>query len=291
MHQLSRELQAEGVFLYPSLLVLSARIQGNASAIKQGEYAIKSGENAQDLLEKLVAGSTVQYRVTLVEGWTFAQALSAIQSSERITVELTNSDLADAAATLNLPYENPEGALFPDTYFYTAGSTDKQIIKRASDKLQQILEEQWRIKLGALPYANPYQALIMASIIEKESAASSERGKIAGVFIRRLELGMRLQSDPTVIYGMGADYDGDIRRKDLQTTTAYNTYRISGLPPTPIALAGLESIRASLNPEAGDDLYFVSQGDGTHYFSSNLEEHNAAVRRLIELSSPNESEQ
>ncbi|MFK7862843.1 MAG: endolytic transglycosylase MltG [Pseudohongiellaceae bacterium] len=281
LHQLSRKLQANNIFEYPQLLVLYARIQGDSDAIKQGKYLLEQGETANDLLLKVVAGKTIQYRVTLVEGWTFSQALTAIQASENITVQLSGLSSAEIAEKAGIPYENPEGALFPDTYFYSAGSTDTEIIKRASEKLQLVLAQHWEQRLGALPYDTPYQALVMASIIEKESAASSERGKIAGVFVRRLEQGMRLQSDPTVIYGMGDEYDGDIRSKDLRTTTAYNTYRINGLPPTPIALAGNESLMASLNPESGNELYFVSQGDGTHYFSSNLQEHNAAVKRLI----------
>lgn len=279
--QVARALQSNNVIRYPQLLVLYARINGSASSIQQGEYKIEGGDSPADLLAKMVAGKTIQYRLTLVEGWTFADALKAIQASEKIEIQLAELTPQEIAQKIGLPYEHPEGALFPDTYFYSAGSSDTEILERASNKLQQVLNQKWQTRLGALPYSSPYQALIMASIIEKESAASSERGKIAGVFVRRLELGMRLQSDPTVIYGMGNNYDGDIRRKDLRTTTPYNTYRVNGLPPTPIALAGAESIQASLNPEPGDHLYFVSQGDGTHYFSSNLEEHNAAVSRLI----------
>lgn len=279
--QISRELQSKNVIRYPRLLALWARLKGQSGSIQQGEYQIADGDSPADLLAKMVVGKTIQYRVTLVEGWTFQQALAAIQSSEKISIELAGIEPSEIAKKIGLPYDHPEGALFPDTYFYSAGSSDTEILRRASEQLQKVLEQQWQTRLGALPYDSPYQALIMASIIEKESAASSERGNIAGVFIRRLELGMRLQSDPTVIYGMGTDYQGDIRRKDLQTTTPYNTYRVNGLPPTPIALAGEESIRASLHPEPGEYLYFVSQGDGTHYFSTNLEEHNAAVSRLI----------
>lgn len=283
--QVSRELKSKGLFDYPILFNLLARMRNLESSIQSGEYELDQGITASQLLDKMVTGDTVQYRVTLVEGWTFQQALEAIHGSEHIERQLVNVTDQDIANIADLPFSHPEGSLFPDTYFYQAGSSDVDIVKRASAKLQQVLEEAWDKKLGALPYEDSYQALIMASIIEKESAASSERGHISGVFVRRLELGMRLQSDPTVIYGLGDAYDGDIKRADLRSTTPYNTYRIDGLPPTPIALAGLESIHASLNPEESDYLYFVAQGDGSHYFSSNLEEHNAAVARLLNSSS------
>jgi UPF0755 protein len=279
--QVSRDLESSGLFSYPRLLILLARVKGVENSIRVGEYELEDGLTAAQLIDKMVAGETLQYRVTLVEGWTFRQALDAIQSSNKIVSVLQGLSGTEILELMALPYENTEGTLFPDTYFYTAGSTDLNIVRRASARLENILQSQWENKLGALPYETPYQALIMASIIEKESAASSERGHISGVFIRRLELGMRLQSDPTVIYGMGDTYNGDIKRADLQEVTPYNTYRVNGLPPTPIALAGFDSIHASLNPESSEYLYFVAQSDGSHYFSSSLEEHNQAVGRLL----------
>lgn len=279
--QVSRDLDSSGLFSYPRLLILLARIKGVENSIKVGEYELEDGLTAAELIDKMVAGETLQYRVTLVEGWTFRQALDAIQNSNKIVSVLEGLSGTEILERMPLSYENTEGSLFPDTYFYTAGSTDLDIVRRASARLKNILQSEWEKKLGALPYETPYQALIMASIIEKESAASSERGHISGVFIRRLELGMRLQSDPTVIYGMGDAYNGDIRRADLQEVTPYNTYRVNGLPPTPIALAGFDSIHASLNPESSEYLYFVAQSDGSHYFSNSLEEHNQAVGRLL----------
>lgn len=281
LSQVSRNLQSSGLFSYPRLLTLFARIKGVENSIKVGEYELEHGLTAAQLIDKMVAGKTLQYRVTIVEGWTFKEALEAIQSSNKIISVLQGLDGVEILKQIPQPFENTEGILFPDTYFYTAGSTDLDIVKRASAKLSNILQSEWEKRLGALPYETAYQALIMASIIEKESAASSERGHISGVFIRRLELGMRLQSDPTVIYGMGDAYGGDIRKTDLQEVTPYNTYRVNGLPPTPIALAGFDSIHASLNPEPSEYLYFVAQSDGSHYFSSSLQEHNQAVARLL----------
>lgn len=281
LSQVSRDLQSSEFITYPRLFILLARLRGVENSIRVGEYEINEGVSAIELLDKMVSGDTLQYRVTLIEGWTFEQALAAIQASDKITILLDDPNPATILEKLSLEFGATEGILFPDTYFYTAGSSDLDIVKRASAKLENILQKEWQNRLGALPYETPYEALIMASIIEKESAASSERGRIAGVFVRRLELGMRLQSDPTVIYGMGDVYQGDIRRSDLQTVTPYNTYRVNGLPPTPIALAGADSIHASLNPETSDYLYFVAQRDGSHYFSSSLEEHNQAVARLL----------
>lgn len=261
-------------------LRLYARIQGTADLIQTGEYELTVGMTPMEFLEKIITGDTRQYRVTLIEGWTLDQALNEIWSNSNIVRKLDSSSGELVADSLNLEEESVEGLLYPDTYFFTRGATDRDLLVRAYERMKEVLTEAWESRLGALPYNDAYDALIMASIIEKESAEGSERGHIAGVFVRRLELGMRLQSDPTVIYGMGGEFAGDIRREDLLEETAYNTYRINGLPPTPIALAGIESINASLNPLPSDYLYFVSRGDGTHHFSSTLEEHNDAVNRF-----------
>lgn len=280
LSRVAGDLHAQGRLSHPLLLRLLARWQGLGTTIQQGEYQLQPGMSAADLLQALVTGDTLQYRITLLEGWTIRQALAALHRAEKITARLpADATLADIASAMGVPRENPEGLVFPDTYFYTRGTSDAEILRRAYERLQSVLQEAWASRLGALPYDTPYEALIMASIIEKESAAASERGHIAGVFVRRLEQGMRLQSDPTVIYGIGESFDGDLRRTDLRATTDYNTYRINGLPPTPIALAGRESIHASLNPLPSDYLYFVSRGDGSHQFSATLEEHNAAVNR------------
>ncbi|MFT4861360.1 MAG: UPF0755 protein [Pseudohongiellaceae bacterium] len=276
----SRQLDELGVVQYPQILRLWARYQGVANAIKAGEYAVADAQTPAQLLANLVAGKAIQYRLTLVEGWTFAEALAQIHRNPKIAHTLVGKPIEQVSAEMGLSASNPEGLLYPDTYFFTANTRDLELLNRAHRRLNTVLSAAWEQRLGALPYASAYEALVMASIIEKESGASSEREQIAGVFVRRLELNMRLQSDPTVIYGMAENYDGDIRRADLRQVTPYNTYRINGLPPTPIALAGLESITAALNPLSGNSLYFVARGDGTHYFSSSLEEHNSAVARF-----------
>ena len=272
------ELAEAGYLPSPTLFKLWARLKGAENSIQTGEYELHSGITPAQLLDKIVHGESVQYRITLVEGWTFQQALNALWSAGNIRSSLNNSTPADIAQQMSLEYGNPEGLLYPDTYFYTKGTLDIELLRRANERLNTVLSEAWESRLGSLPFANSYEALTMASIIEKESARNSERGLIAAVFIGRLGLGMRLQSDPTIIYGMGDRYTGNITRADLLEETPYNTYRIDGIPPTPIALSGEASIVAALNPSASDFLYFVARGDGSHQFSRSLEEHNAAVR-------------
>jgi UPF0755 protein len=278
LSRVAAELSQAGYLSSPMLFTLWARLQGVANRIQTGEYELSAGITPAQLLDKIVRGDSVQYRITLVEGWTFQQALEALWNAENIRSSLNNSSPTEIAQRMNLDYENPEGLLYPDTYFYTKGTLDIELLLRANERLDTVLSQAWESRLGALPYANSYEALTMASIIEKESASNSERALIAGVFVARLDLGMRLQSDPTTIYGMGDRYAGNIRRADLLEETPYNTYRIDGMPPTPIALSGKESILAALNPSASDYLYFVARVDGSHQFSRTLEEHNAAVR-------------
>ena len=278
LSRVAMELSKAGYLSSPMLFKLWARLQGAENSIQTGEYELSAGITPAQLLDKIVRGDSVQYRITLVEGWTFQQALEALWSAENIRSSLNNSSPTESAQRMNLDYENPEGLLYPDTYFYTKGTLDIELLLRANERLDTVLSQAWDSRLGALPYANSYEALTMASIIEKESASNSERALIAGVFVARLDLGMRLQSDPTTIYGMGDRYAGNIRRADLLEETPYNTYRIDGMPPTPIALSGKESIVAALNPSASDYLYFVARVDGSHQFSRTLEEHNAAVR-------------
>lgn len=286
LNQVTTRLTDQGYLSSPLLFTSWARFTGKASQIKAGEYELIDPITPLQLLDKIVSGDIRQYQLTLVEGWTLQQALAAIWNSPGIVDSLSSLSEPEIARVLQLDYSNAEGLFFPDTYFYSRGAQDTEILTRAHSRLTTILEQTWDDRLGALPYETSYDALIMASIIEKESAVSSERGHIAGVFIRRLENGMRLQSDPTVIYGLGERYDGNIRRSSLEEETPYNTYRINGLPPTPIALAGLESIEASMNPTPSEYLYFVAKGDGSHYFSSTLEEHNQAVQ-LYQLGTSN----
>ena len=276
---ISADLSSRGIVPNSGLLELGARLSGAAGALKAGEYRLEPGLSTSDLVALLVSGEVVQNRVTFIEGWTMSQALEAMAEMETIEHTLAGTSAKELAGLLGLEMENPEGMIHPDTYFFTRGTSDLQILHRARRRQQLILDELWQSRSGDLPYELPLDALIMASIIEKESGQSSEKGHIAGVFVRRLQLNMRLQSDPTVIYGLGADFADDLTRVHLNTMSPYNTYRINGLPPTPIALPGADSITASFNPLPSDYLYFVSTGEGGHKFSATLKEHNAAVNQ------------
>ena len=257
-----------------------ARAKNLDAQIKSGEYRLPAGTSLTGLVDLLVSGRTVLYEVRLIEGWTFAQALDAIRQHPHIAQTLAADAEGEAAMTaLGLGDVHPEGRLFPDTYRFERGTQDLTILRRAIEMQQRVLEQEWSDRAQGLPYATPEEALVMASIVEKETGLESERRQIAGVFVRRLRLGMRLQTDPTVIYGLGQTFDGNIRLRDLRADTPYNTYTRDGLPPTPICLPGRASIQAALHPEDGDTLFFVSRGDGSHVFSATLDEHNAAVRR------------
>lgn len=281
LQQVANRLAANGHLDWPRVLVLWARWQGIDRRIGSGEYALEAGITPRTLMDLLMSGRVVQYPVTLVEGWTVRQVLDSLWQRDNMVSVLAGLSDEDIHAALETALPALEGSLYPDTYFYAKGTTDLEILRRANKRLEQVLDEEWQQRAVGLPYESPWQALIMASIIERESGYQAEKQAIAGVFVRRLQAGMRLQSDPTVIYGMGDSYDGVIYRSDLDTTTAYNTYRINGLPPTPIAISGRDSIHASLQPEQGTALYFVSRGDGSHQFSDTLEEHNAAVQRYL----------
>jgi len=275
-------LAAEGILDHPFDVRLYGRFSGLANSIKAGDYLLTPEMTPRMLLEKLVKGDVIIYQVVVLEGWTLAQALTAIQNHPMITATLDADNPEQLRAQLQQLLQTekyPEGLVFPDTYNFRRGTTDRDLLLRASDTMQKILAEEWQGRDVGLPYSEPYEALIMASIIEKETGLASERQQIAGVFIRRLQQRMRLQTDPTVIYGLGDSYDGDLTRTDLRTASPYNTYLNSGLTPTPIALPGREAIFASLHPDESDTLYFVARGDGSHYFSSSLEEHQRAVRQ------------
>jgi len=277
---ITSDFTAREIIKNPVSFSVWARLTGIADRVQAGKYEIDGNLSQLTLLDKLVNGDVIQYQVTIVEGWTLQQALQALWQSEGVRITLAEKTPAEIAVAVGVDYNNSEGLFFPDTYNYSAGSSDLLLLQRANERMGQVLDQAWESRLGALPYTTAYDALIMASIVEKETAVASEREAIAGVFVRRLEQGMRLQSDPTVIYGLGTDFDGNLTRENLQTITDYNTYRVAGLPPTPIALPGRASIEASLNPAPGDALYFVARGDGSHYFSATLEEHNEAVRRF-----------
>jgi UPF0755 protein len=261
------------------LLVLAARLTGRARAMRAGTYALSAGSAPRDLLNLLAAGKVLQMDVRFVEGWTFREWRQKIAAHPDLTqVTATLSD-AELMARLGMAGQAPEGLFFPDTYRVDKFSDDLALFARAARAMQEHLQREWRERAADLPYRTPYEALIMASIVERETGAKADREKIAGVFVNRLRVGMRLQTDPTVIYGLGAAFDGNLRRTHLETDTSYNTYTRDGLPPTPIAMPGLASLRAALHPAPTRALYFVARGDGSSQFSATLAEHNAAVDR------------
>ena len=271
-------LQADGVLHDAFWLRLYWRFNLKGQPLHSGEYRLTPELSVRDLLGLWRRGEVVQYSLTLVEGWSFRQVRAALERQSKL--ELTLSELSDAQlmARLGYPDVNPEGRFFPDTYRFVRGMSDLDLLKQAYTRLEQVLADEWQGRADGLPYKSPYDALIMASIIEKETGVPEERGEIAGVFVRRLRIGMRLQTDPTVIYGLGERYNGKLTRAHLREPTAYNTYVIDGMPPTPIAMVGREAINAALHPVAGKSLYFVARGDGSHVFSDSLEAHNRAVR-------------
>ncbi len=277
LSHLVHEFARRDLLAHPRAFLLYARLTGQ-SQVRAGEYSFAADTSPRELLSVVNRGDVKTYRVTLVEGRTFAEFVETLAAAPRLQSELSGETLSAQLAILDLPIEHPEGWFFPDTYQYVAGETDVAILHRAYRRMAETLEELWPGRLQGLPYESPYEALIMASIIERETGAPWERRKIAGVFVRRLQEGMRLQTDPTVIYGMGAAYRGRITYGDLREPTPYNTYVIRGLPPTPIAMPGREAIYAALHPAAGSALYFVAKGDGTHVFSDTLAAHNAAVK-------------
>ena len=247
------------------------------SRLQVGDYSIRHGITPRELLSKLESGKVIQHRFTIVEGWSLRELRAALAQDE--VLEKQTPDLDDSAlmAALDRPGQHPEGRFLPETYHYTRGMSDLDVLRRAALAMDKAVADAWQARAAGIPIQSPEELLTLASIIEKETGKASERPEIAGVFTRRLTLGMRLQTDPTVIYGMGSAYAGNIRRSDLTTDTPYNTYTRAGLPPTPIAMPGREALFAAANPAAGDTLYFVSRGDGSHVFSATLAEHNRAV--------------
>lgn len=279
LRQVAAQLHAQGVLPHPWTLRLLARIRGDAHTLRAGEYSVAPGTTVAGLLALLKSGKVVLHALTLVDGWTFAQVLQAIASDPDLQHGLAGLSDAEIMAKLGHPGESPEGRFYPDTYQFPKGTSDVAFLQRAYREMQTRLAAAWQQRAPGLPLDTPYAALILASIVEKETAQPQERPEIAGVFVRRLEKGMRLQSDPTVIFGLGSAYTGKITYKDLRTDTPYNTYTRSGLPPTPICIPGMPAIEAVLHPAPGDALYFVARGDGTHQFSATLAEQNAAVKK------------
>ncbi|WP_424195439.1 endolytic transglycosylase MltG [Ampullimonas aquatilis] len=275
----ARLMKESGLMISPLQFALLARWQNKASQIKAGNYELLAETTPLQLLDKLTSGDVTHQQIAIIEGWTFAQMRLALNATPELQHTTASMSDAELIAALALPVDHPEGQFFPDTYRFDKGSTDLSIFKRAHQVLQKKLDTAWQGRAEALPFASPYEALIMASIVEKETGNARDRSKVAAVFVNRLKKGMLLQTDPTVIYGMGTQFDGNLRKNDLQTDTPYNSYTRSGLPPTPIALPGQAAIEATLHPAPIDALYFVAKGDGTSIFSNTLPEHNQAVNR------------
>jgi len=272
-------LHGQGVLERPLYLRLLGRLDGSASRLRAGEYRIPAGMTPKGLLQLLASGKVVTHSLTLVEGWTFRQVRAAVAGHEALEQTLTGLSDEEVMARLGYPGQHPEGRFLAETYHFPRGARDLEFLQRAYRALEETLASAWEERAANLPLHDPYQALILASIVEKETGLAEERPQIAGVFVRRLNKGMLLQTDPTVIYGLGEDFDGNLRRRDLEQDGPYNTYTRAGLPPTPICIPGKAALYAALHPQEGDSLYFVAKGDGSHYFSTNLAEHTQAVRR------------
>lgn len=272
----SRRLEQQQIIHWPTAWRLYAKFY-ESRPVRAGEYRIPMQLSPVAVLRLLQSGKVITYDVTLVEGKTFNDFVRQLHQQEKLTSLLYGQDMQRQLALLDLPISHPEGWFYPETYQYVAGDTDIEIMRRAYRKMVEVIAEEWPLRQKDVPYSESYQALIMASIVEKETGAASERAQIAGVFVRRLQQGMRLQTDPTVIYGLAEAFHGNLTRKHLREPSQYNTYVHRGLPPTPIAMPGRDAIHAALHPADGAQLYFVARGDGTHYFSATLEEHNKAV--------------
>lgn len=274
-----QKLKQDGVIDNTHYIKLYARLNDLAQKVHVGEYQLSSDMSPAMLLADLTAGKVIQYSITIVEGWTFRQLVDHLNENSHLTHTIAKMDDDAIMQAIGHAGQHPEGRFMADTYHFPRGLNDVDFLKRSYEAMQAYLDQVWPDRDVGLPIKTPYEALILASIVEKETGLANERRTIAGVFTRRLQQRMRLQTDPTVIYGMGEQFKGNIRRRDLQEDNPYNTYQRFGLPPTPIALPGKDAIDAVLHPEEGDVLYFVSKGDGSHHFSATLEQHNEAVIR------------
>lgn len=275
--QIINDLRNKNIIYNTRYLLWHARLSGTADKIRIGEFKIPSESTPRELLSILVSDKVISYSLTIIEGWNFKQLINAVENNKIFVHTIKDLSEQQIMAKLGLEGIHYEGRFLPDTYFFPRGTTDVEFLKRAYNSMTSYLDSEWQNRKIGLPLASPYEALTLASIVEKETGQVIERSKIAGVFIRRLQTKMRLQSDPTVIYGMGERYKGNIRRSDLKRKTPYNTYRRHGLPPTPIALPGRDAIHSTLHPDDSDNLYFVAQGNGRHFFSATLKDHNNAV--------------
>ena len=274
------QLEKAGVVVQRREFELLARALGRAREIKAGSYEIAQPVTPVQLLDKLARGDVTQAEVRLIEGWTFAQFRAALDASPDLRHDTKGMEDAQVLARLQAKQSHPEGLFFPDTYLFAKGSSDLAVLRRAYRAMARHLQSEWDARDTTVPYNSPYDALIMASIIEKETGQTGERELIGGVLVNRLRIGMRLQVDPTIIYGLGASFDGNLKRIHLNEDGPYNTYTRAGLPPTPIAMPGLASVRAAVRPGQTKAMYYVSRTDGTSHFSRTLEEHNRAVARF-----------
>ena len=283
LRSVANALERQGVIDRPLVWVAWARLTQQANGLKAGEYELHPGLSPRAVLDLLNSGQVVLHSITFIEGSTFADVRNALNANDAIRHDSAKRSPQEIMRALGEPQLHPEGQFFPDTYNFARGTSDVELLAIAHRRLRQELDAAWAERAPDLPLASAYEALILASIVEKETALASERPQIAGVFIERLRRGMRLQTDPTVIYGMMDAYDGNIRRTDLMRDTPYNTYTRAGLPPTPIAMPSLESLHAAVQPDVSGALFFVAtgEGDGSHYFSKTLSEHNEAVKRYL----------
>jgi UPF0755 protein len=275
----TRQIVDSGVELSPWLFNLLGRLLGKSGAIKAGSYEIEHGITPLALMNKLTSGEVTQIELALIEGWTFRQIRAALDAEPGVLHDSAALSNAEIMKRLGASGRSPEGLFFPDTYLFGKGASDLDILKRAYKAMDRQLQAAWQARAPDLPYRNPYEALIMASVIEKETGQPADRAMIGGVFVNRLRIGMLLQTDPSVIYGLGEKFDGNLRKKDLLADTPHNTYTRAGLPPTPIAMPGQASLTAALNPASTPALYFVARGDGTSEFSRTLAEHERAVAK------------
>ncbi|QSN62497.1 MULTISPECIES: endolytic transglycosylase MltG [unclassified Caballeronia] len=284
LRSVSAQLNRGGVPVEPELFVLMTRVLGLSAQLKSGNYAFKSGITPYEVLQKIARGDVNEYVATVIEGWTLQKMRSELDGNPALTHDtagMSDIDLLKAIGATEVDKASAEGLFFPDTYLFDKGTSDLAVYKRAYRTMQKRLAEAWATRAPNLPYKTPYEALIMASIVEKETGRASDRPLVAAVFANRLRIGMPLQTDPSVIYGLGSTYEGHLKKKDLQTDTPYNTYTRMGLPPTPIALPGVAALSATLNPAPSSALYFVARGDGSSIFSDNLGDHNRAVDKYI----------
>lgn len=281
--EVSNDLASQGIITHPTIFRLYARLTAQAERVQAGEYRISRGDTPEALLEKFVTGEVRLHSFTIVEGWTYRELLAALAAAPIVNSTLTYEDWPRLLESFGAEVEHPEGQFLPETYRIPRGTSDVELLRQAYVLMQSTLAKEWDLRDSSLPLSSPYEALILASIVEKETALAEERPRIAGVFVRRLQQRMRLQTDPTVIYGIGTTFDGNLTRQDLRTDTPYNTYTRNGLPPTPIALPGQAAIHAALHPVSGPELYFVATGlgDGSHKFSATKDEHDAAVAEFL----------